>query len=133
MSKPAAKQGDTITASESHIVMVPSSTGSTPTPLPHPFRGTLTLNLSSNVFINGQPAAMQGSGAINTPPHVPTSPGTSFQTPPSNRGIIMSGSSSVKINGRSAARIGDTVQTCADPAPNLGGQLIGSSNVHIGG
>ena len=133
MGKPAAKQGDMITAVDIHIVMVPSPGGPVPTPLPHPFTGMLNGNLSTNVNIMGVPAATQGSTAQNQPPHLPTPPGTVFQIPPTNQATIMMGSATVLINNKPAARLGDTVQTCADPAPNMAGQLIANSTVLIGG
>lgn len=133
MGQPAAKQGDQVTAVDTHIVMVPSPSGPTPTPLPHPFSGMLDGNLSTNVKIMGMPAATQGSTATNQPPHIPTPPGTAFQIPPTNQATIMMGSSTVKINGKPAARAGDQTQTCADPVPNPGATLIATGNVFIGG
>lgn len=133
MGQPAAKQGDQITAVDIHIVMVPSAAGPVPTPLPHPFAGIVDGNLSTNVNIMGMPAATMGSTATNTPPHIPTPPGTAFQIPPMNRGTIMRGSSTVMINGRSAARNTDQAQTCADPAPNMAAQVIAAGTVMIGG
>ncbi len=133
MGKPAAKQGDQIIAVDTHIVMVPSPGGPVPTPLPHSFSGTLDGSLSANVNIMGLPAATVGSTATNKPPHLPTPPGTSFQKPPSNQATIKQGSSSVNINGKAAARLGDLVQTCADPVDNMAGQLIAAGIVLIGG
>ncbi len=133
MGQPAAKQGDRITAVDMHLVMVPSPGGPVPTPLPHPFNGMLDGNLSANVKIGGMPAATVGSTANNMPPHIPTPPGTSFQIPPSNQAQIIRGSSTVMINGKPAARMGDMVQTCADPVPNTSAQLIATGNVMIGG
>src|SRR5438105_5018678 len=100
--RPAAKQGDKVTALDIHIILVPSPSGTTPTPIPHPFNGALMNNLSTNVFIEKRPAAIKGSVAINTPPHIPQ--GGSFQAPPSNQGTITMGSTTVKINGQPAAR-----------------------------
>ncbi len=133
MGKPAAKQGDMISAVDIHIVMVPSPGGPVPTPLPHPFAGALNGSLSQDVKIMGMAAATQGSTAQNQPPHIPTPPGTSFQIPPTNQATIMMGSATVLINNKPAARLGDTVQTCADPAPNMAGQIAASSTVLIGG
>jgi uncharacterized Zn-binding protein involved in type VI secretion len=134
MGQPAIKQGDQMTATDMHVVLVPSATGPTPTPLPHPFNGTVTGNLSPDVRVNGRPAATVGSTAVNTPPHTPTPPGTGFQTAPTNQGTITSGSSSVRINGKPATRVGDQAQTCADPAPNPAAQLVTADNtVLIGG
>ena len=63
MGQPAAKQGDQVTAMDTHIVMVPSAGGPVPTPLPHPFTGIIDGNLSSDVMIMGMPAATVGSTA----------------------------------------------------------------------
>ena len=134
MAQPAVKQGDQIVATDVHIVLVPTPpAGNVPTPLPHPFFGLIQGNLSANVKINNAPAATVGSIANNTPSHIPTPPGVSFQVPPTNKGVIIKGSGSVFINGKPAARVGDTVQTCGDP-PNMTGQIISSnSTVLIGG
>jgi uncharacterized Zn-binding protein involved in type VI secretion len=131
--KPAIKQGDRIVATDTHIVLVPSVTGATPTPLPHPFSGTISGNVSPNVRINGRPAALVGSTAVNSPPHTPTPPGTGFQTPPTNLGTIVGGSATVMVNGKPLARAGDPAQTCADPAPNLAAQLVTSEGTVLVG
>jgi uncharacterized Zn-binding protein involved in type VI secretion len=134
MGQPAAKQNDQILATDIHIVMVPAPPGPpVPTPLPHPFAGMINGNLSSNVKIMGQPAATLGSTADNTPPHIPTPPGTVFQAPPANKGTIMMGSGTVLINHKPAARNGDTAQTCADPAPNMAAKVVAAGTVMIGG
>ncbi len=131
MGQPAAKQGDQIIAVDTHIVMVPG-TPSVPTPLPHPFSGIINGNLSSNVNIMGMPAATVDSTADNTPPHIPTPPGTAFQSPPANKGTIKIGSSTVNINGKSAARNRDTADTCNDPVDAPVGQVVAVSTVLIG-
>lgn len=134
MAQPAVKQGDKIMATDIHIVMVPSPGGPVPTPLRHPFNGTITENVSTNVKIMGRAAATQGSGANNLPPHIPSGPG-SFQMKPQDKGTIMKGSNTVRINGKAAARVGDIVQTCQDPAPNMTGKILltGPCTVMIGG
>ena len=129
---PAAKQGDQITATDTHIVMVPQGTSLVPTPLPHPFAGIINDGLSSNVRIMGRAAATVGSTADNTPPHIPMAPGTSFQNPPSNKATIRIGSSTVKINGKAAARHGDAAMTCNDPTDLPIGQVIAVGTVFIG-
>jgi uncharacterized Zn-binding protein involved in type VI secretion len=133
MGQPAAKQGDQVTAVDMHIVLVPSASGTVPTPLPHPFSGMLNGGLSSNVKIMGMPAATAGSTAANQPPHIPTPPGTAFQIPPANQATILRGSATVMINQKPAARAGDQTQTCADPVPNMGAALIAAGTVFIGG
>ena len=132
MGQPAAKQTDQIIATDTHIVMVPSPTGTVPTPLPHPFTGIINGNLSSDVNIMGMPAATVGSTADNTPPHIPTPPGTSFQKPPANKATIKIGSPTVKINGKMAARNGDIAQTCNDPTDLPVGQVVAVGTVFIG-
>jgi uncharacterized Zn-binding protein involved in type VI secretion len=131
MGQPAAKQGDQIVAIDTHIVMVPMPTP-TPTPLPHPFAGIINGGLSNDVKIMGLPAATVDSTADNTPPHIPTPPGTSFQAPPANKGTIKMGSTTVKINGKAAARNGDTAETCNDPVNLPVGTVIAVGTVFIG-
>lgn len=133
MGQPLAKQGDTIIGVDTHMVLVPSPSGPVPTPLPHPFNGVINSNLSSNVFVGGRPAATVGSIANNTPPHIPTPPGTSFVVPPTNQANIIIGSATVKINGKMAARNNDTAQSCGDPVPNMNAKIIAVSNVMVGG
>ncbi len=134
MGQPAARVGDMVTATDIHIIMVPSPGGPVPTPLPHPFVGTITGGASTNVVIGGSPAAVLGSTVTNNPPHIPAGPGP-FQIPPTNQGTIVKGSATVMINGKPAARVGDTVMTCNDPAPLPVGTITGpgAPNVLIGG
>jgi uncharacterized Zn-binding protein involved in type VI secretion len=132
MGQPAAKQGDQVVSTDTHIVMVPSGPSMTPTPLPHPFAGMLSGGLSTDVKIGGQPAAVVGSTADNTPPHIPTTPGTSFQKPPSNKGTVQQGSPTVKINNKPAARNGDKALTCNDPVDLPTGTIVAVGTVMIG-
>lgn len=130
MGMPAAKAGDRISASDIHIEMVPSPGGPIPTPLPNPFMGTLSSDLSTDVFIEGAPAATVGSKALNTPAHLPKS--GPFQKPPTNQATVIAGSTTVMINGKPVARAGDTALTCNDPADLPIGQVIASGTVLIG-
>ena len=132
MGMPAAKQGDQIVATDIHIVMVPSPGGPVPTPLPHPFVGIVDNGLSSDVKIMGLPAATVDSTATNTPGHIPTPPGTSFQKPPANRATIKIGSPTVRINGKMVARHGDMALTCNDPSDLPVGTVIAAATVNIG-
>lgn len=133
MGQPAAKQGDQIVGTDTHVVLVPAAAGApVPTPLPHPFTGMINGGLSSDVTIMGKPAAVLGSTADNTPPHVPTAPGTTFQLPPTNKATIQRGSATVKINGKPAARAGDTALTCNDPSDLPSGTVSAGSTVMIG-
>ncbi|MEK3792900.1 PAAR domain-containing protein [Paenibacillus sp. FSL R7-0204] len=131
MGQPAAKQGDRILATDTHIVMLPAGGGLVPTPLPHPFTGILDGALSTNVKIMGQPAATMDSTATNTPAHVPQ--GGPFQKPPTNKGTISAGSTTVFINGKKAARNGDPALTCNDPADLPAGKVSATGTVLIGG
>jgi uncharacterized Zn-binding protein involved in type VI secretion len=133
MGQPAAKANDRVTGVDTHIVMVPSPSGSVPTPLPHAFSGMISGGTISTVKIGGQPAAVVGSTADNTPAHVPTPPGVSFQKPPSNKATIQKGSATVKIGGKQAARAGDTATTCNDPADAPAGSVVATGTVLIGG
>ncbi len=131
MGQPAAKQGDTVVALDTHIYLIPAAAGApVPTPLPSPFNGILQLNLSTNVLIMGMPAATVGSKAVNTPPHLPQ--GGPFQKPPMNQGEILTGSPTVLINGKPAARAGDTALTCNDPADLPAGNVVAMGTVLIG-
>ncbi|MEZ4660547.1 MAG: PAAR domain-containing protein [Caldilineaceae bacterium] len=133
MGLPAAKQGDQIVATDIHIVMVPAPPGPpAPTPLPHPFVGMLNSGLSADVNIMGKPAAVVGSMADNSPAHIPTAPGTTFQKPPTNKATIQMGSTTVMINGKPAARNGDTAMTCNDPTDAPLGKVIAVGTVMIG-
>ncbi len=118
-------------ATDTHIVMIPSGGGPIPTPLPHPFMGIIDGALSSDVKIMGMAAATVDSTATNTPSHIPQ--GGPFQSPPSNKGTIKMGSSTVKINGKMAARNGDTAMTCNDPSDLPVGKVIAVGTVFIGG
>ena len=130
MGQPAAKKGDRIVGVDTHIIMIPSPGGPVPTPLPHPFMGMIDGELSSDVKIGGMAAATEGSTATNTPSHIPQ--GGPFQSPPKNKGKITKGSGTVFINGKAAARMGDTAETCNDPANQPVGTVIATGVVFIG-
>ena len=131
MGQPAAKQGDQVIATDIHIVMIPSPGGPVPTPLPHPFTGMLDNGLSQNVNVQGMPAAVQGSTATNTPAHIPQ--GGPFQKPPTNQATVQIGSATVMINGKPAARNGDTCMTGNDPSDLPAGTIVAASSVMVGG
>ena len=130
MGMPAAKQGDRVVATDTHIQMVPSPGGPVPTPIPGPFSGVLDGELSTDVNVEGKPAAVLGSTATNTPAHVPSA--GPFQTPPSNRATVIAGSATVLINGKPVARNGDTALTCNDPADLPAGTVVAAGTVMVG-
>lgn len=133
MGQPAAKANDQINATDTHIVIVPAGPAQVPTPLPHTFAGIINGGTVASVKIAGQAAAVSGSTADNTPPHIFTPPGISFQNPPSNKGTIQAGSATVNIGGKPAARNGDIAMTCNDPADLPVGTVVATGTVLIGG
>jgi uncharacterized Zn-binding protein involved in type VI secretion len=116
MGQPAAKQGDQITATHIHTVTMP---GAPPTSvsLTFPFSGIINSGCSADVNIEGKPAATQNSVAANSPPHIPA--GGFFTPQPSDSAQIQSGSTSVSINGKPAARSGDAAMACDLPGAQV--------------
>lgn len=133
MGAPLARQGDQVVGTDVHIVMVPAGPSIVPTPLPHPFAGQLAGQLVTSVTLAGHPVAVATSTADNSPAHVPTPPGTAFQRPPSNRGTVLRGSATVSVGGKPAARAGDPVTTCNDPADLPAGTVVAGGTVVVGG
>lgn len=115
---------------DTHIIMVATPGGAVPTPTPMPFHGKLSAALSATTFIDNMAAAVEGSGADNSPAHVPA--GGPFQKQPSNKGTIDGGSSSVFFDDKAAARMGDPVKTCSDPKDGPNGVVIAAGTVLIG-
>ena len=74
---------------------------------------------SPNVFVNGIPWSRQGD--VNTVHLLPGSP-----VCPPHAAPITSGSSTVKVNGLGAGRVGDAITSCTSVA-------AGSPNVFAGG
>lgn len=132
MGAPLAKANDQVVGVDTHIVMVPAGPSLVPTPLPHPFTGVINGGTASSVLVAGQPAATVDSTATNTPSHVPTPPGVSFQKPPANKATITVGSQTVKIAGKAAARAGDIAETCNDPADAPVGTVVAVGTVLVG-
>jgi uncharacterized Zn-binding protein involved in type VI secretion len=130
MGLPAAKQGDKVLGTDIHIQMMPTPGGPVPVPLPSPFIGSIDGDLSQDVQFEGKPAATVGSTATNTPSHIPAA--GPFQKPPSNKATILQGSTTVFINSKPAARMGDPAMTCNDPADLPAGTVIAAGTVMIG-
>jgi uncharacterized Zn-binding protein involved in type VI secretion len=127
----AARADDTVSGQDTHIVLVPSPSGTTPTPQVLPFNGRLARSLSPDVTVDGRAVAVVGSVAVNQPAHIPI--GGTFQKPPSNQGTVQLGSMSVFANGKAVARIGDPVITCNDPVDAPVGRIAsGSLGVEVG-
>lgn len=133
MGNPAATLTSSVQAVDVHLVMVPTPGGPVPTPLPHPFAGQITGGTCPTVTVGGNPVATRNSTATNSPPHLPTPPGTMFQTPPGNRGTVMLASVTVMAGGNGVARLGDPVLTCNDPADAPAGSIVnGVPTVGVG-
>lgn len=130
---PIARGDDQVVGTDLHIVMVPAGPSLVPTPLPHPFTGVLDGGLSATVSANGRPVATVDSAATNSPSHVPSPPGVSFQKPPANKGTVAIGSQTVKVGGKAVARAGDAVKTCNDPADMPVGVIVSFGTVLVGG
>jgi uncharacterized Zn-binding protein involved in type VI secretion len=105
MGLPAAKGGDQLV-------------GTVTTPKEGPFEGALSDDLVPTVRINGQLAAVAGSGGAHQ----------------SGTGRILSGSATVRIAGRPAARLGDPViaQDASGAPSGAGAVVTGPSTVSIG-
>lgn len=132
MGRPAASGASSVVGVDIHIVMVPTPGGPVPTPLPHPFSApAIDGGLVQSVTIAGQAAAVQGSTATNSPSHLPTPPGTSFQKPPANKATVLVGSPTVLIGGKPAARLADPATNCNDPADAPTGQVVAAGTVLI--
>lgn len=120
MGKAAAKNGDEIKATDTHKVK-----GSPPVPISCDFAGAIASGLSTNVRVNGQFAALVGSGAENNPHHF-----GDFVVPPSNQGSVASGSATVRINSKAAVRHGDVATTCHEPPPPGNGKVEVADAAH---
>ena len=109
----AARLGDAVTGTTAG-----EHSGHVPPHSPEQFSGEISGGCSSDVFINGIPAAVVGS--------VTTERDTCCG---SSQGRVAAGSGSVFINGRPAARLGDALNAHS----GSGSISAGSGNVFIGG
>ncbi len=124
MGQPVARQGDMITTVCIHKVkgQPPGPSSPVVAPVPHPFNATLDQELSTKVKIGEKFVALKGSKGM-AKGHVPLPPpGTAplgFVKEPDKIGEIVKASSSVNIEGKAVARIGDSVKTCSEgPEPH---------------
>ncbi|MCC6527268.1 MAG: hypothetical protein IT373_31760 [Polyangiaceae bacterium] len=130
MGSPAAKKGDPVVGVDTHVVLVASPGGPVPTPMPLPFNGPLSGDLSTTVVIDDAPAALDGSTADNAPAHVPA--GGPFQTPPATKGTVEATCTTVLVDNRALARGNDPALTCNDPADAPNGVVVASSTILVG-
>jgi uncharacterized Zn-binding protein involved in type VI secretion len=129
MGQPAAKKGDRIEGKDNHLVKFPNGVVQI---MPLDFKGIIADGVSPNVKILGAAAAMEGSAAKNQPEHkLMLAPGQDFVMQPNNQGKIANGSTTVRINGKPAARNNDEADTCHD-APGAPPKVIAAGSVLIG-
>ena len=111
-----AVQNDKVMGFDTHIVVVPSGSGTTTVPLPHPFIGKISDKVSEDVKIGNKGAAVKGSKAKHDDSMHMQLPGTiKFQNNPKKEGEVTGGTvSKVKVDGKEVAVIGSQVTTCND-------------------
>ena len=114
--KQIAVQDDRVMGFDTHMMVVPSGSGTATVPLPHPFMGKMSGDLSEDVKIGGKECAVKGSKAKHNDSSHMQLPGTiRFQKKPKCEGEVTGGTSAkVKIDGKEAAVIGSQVTTCND-------------------
>ena len=130
MGQPAAVLGDRITG-VCAIHQVPNPASGVPQPAPPmPFSAPVLQAVATRTLIAGKPAVVVGSTGLNTPPHVGLHATDPFMVPATQIGTVVKGSATVLIEGRPAARLGDSCSMCA----GLPGTLQGTATtVLIGG
>ena len=118
MGAPAAVAGDQITgACVGHQMIGPTGTPA-PAP-PMPFAAPITTGLARSVLICGKPAAMAGAGGMCTPPHVGLHASDPAMLPIAQQGSVLTGSTTVLIEGAPAATAASTVRLCFAPGSSL--------------
>ncbi len=121
MGAPAIVMGDRITGMcPNHLIPGPLG-APTPSP-PLSFSAPITMGTIASVLIGGKPAAVLGSGGLNSPPHVGLHPSDPYLAPPAEKGTILSGSATVLIGGQPAATASSQAQCCITP-----GTLVSTS------
>ena len=118
MGQPAAVAGDTIMGICVGHQMIGPLGNPQPSP-PMPFSAKLVTGLSRSVLICGKPAALVGSGGMSVPPHVGLHASDPFMAPPMQQGKVVSGSTTVLIEGTPAATMGSQCTMCMGPASSL--------------
>ena len=122
-------QGDMVQA-VCAIHLIPNPVTGIPQPgPPMPFSAPLLTGIVPTVTIGGKPAAVVGSGGLNTPPHVGLHPADPFFVPLAQTAQIVSGAPNVLIDGKPAATTQSQATCCGMP----GGMCVPSIvNVTIG-
>lgn len=145
MAEPAAKEGDEISSDGTSQVWVQPQGSPPPSPklVAFKYEGSIDNVCSSNVFIIGKPAATVDSTATNSTP--PNKQGDvigqgTVMTTADNTATITTGSSTVYINGKKAARNEDKAKTWnySKPSPPgipqkiENGKVKATGSVYIG-
>jgi uncharacterized Zn-binding protein involved in type VI secretion len=123
MDVPVAKKGDRVVGLDRHIVLA----AGVPTAETTPFSGPITEATAATVFIEDENVALVGSAAHNSVPHIPVS--GPFVRPPTNRGVIHTGSETVFVEDIPVARAHDEVMCCNDPVDQTTGHVIATGTV----
>lgn len=134
MGKTAARKGDTLAvkASPPSLHTFTLTNGATGTsPCDH--RAPVSVAVSANVSIGGQPAALQsGQNESGSHPVLDVMPGVASWSPVLKGGAsVTAGSQTVFINGKPAVRIGDAA-TCCQFSGAVTAGAAGGANVFIG-
>ena len=97
-------------------MVIPSGPSTTTAPIPHPFIGKITDEISDDVKIKDKGVATKGSKAKHDDSMHMQLPGTiQFQNSPKCEGEVTGGTGTkVKVNGKEVAVIGSQVTTCND-------------------
>ena len=125
MGQPAVKINDQVIGPCQpglHQIIGPGGSP-TPSPAPLPFMGPLTLQLTTTVFVEGGPAAVEGSSGINTSPHVGLHASDQHFAPNLQEAKVTVGSSTVFFDGKAAAYSGCQTSICFQ----MPGQLTGTA------
>jgi uncharacterized Zn-binding protein involved in type VI secretion len=118
MGVPAAVAGDKITGTcAGHQAIGP--TGSPIPAPPMPFSAPLTTGVSTTVTIQHKPVALVGSWGLSVPPHVGLHAGDPHMAPPTQKGTVMAGSATVKVEGKALATQSSSCTMCMGPAMSL--------------
>lgn len=113
MGTPVAVLGDQITGvCPLHQIPNPASGIPQPGP-PMPFTAPVVSGAVSNVLVGGKPVLVVGATGNNTPPHVGLHVSDPFMAPPTQRGVIVSGSARVLAGGKPVATAASSVTLCA--------------------
>lgn len=127
MPAPAIVMNDQITGMCPLHQMIGPLGNPQPSP-PLPFAAPLTLGCSTNVLIEGKPAAMVGASGHNTPPHVGLHASDPYMAPPLQVGRVASGSPTVLIGGQPAVSATASATCCMTPGtlqPTVTSVLVG--------